>query len=72
MKPPPKTKPTKRDLIALLNWAAHEADSALSCYHNDRQPNRADALNDMVKPVIERLRAAASHFPPEDQSHWIQ
>lgn len=65
-----KRKPTKGDLIALVNLAAHEAGSALSCYHNDRQPDRAGEMQRRLERVQKLMLEAAGHFPPPKRSPW--
>lgn len=66
-----RRKPTPGDLVALLSYAAHEAESALTCYQNDRQHDRAGAMEQRLKPLADHLRAAAAHFPPPRRSPWV-
>lgn len=64
-------KPTRGDLIALINYAAHEAGSALAVYHNDRQHDRAGQMERRLGALREKLLAAAAHFPPPTRnSPW--
>lgn len=67
-----KRKPTRGDLIALINLAAHEAGSALSTYHNDRQPDRAGEMERRLKGLQNILLQAAGHFPPPRRSPWTE
>lgn len=64
-------KPTRGDLIALINWAAGEAGSALAEYWNDRDDNRADTLKKRLAPMQEKLLTAAAYFPVPRKSPWV-
>ena len=65
-----RRKPTKGDLIALVSIAAHEAGSAITCFQNDRQPDRAGALCDRLLRVQQHMLEAVGHFPPPRKSPW--
>lgn len=67
---PPKRTPTKGDLIALVNLAAHIAGSARGIYDNDRNPHRADELRRFLMRAENLFRDAAGHFPPPRKSPW--
>lgn len=69
---PPRRKPTKGDLIALVNLAAHEAGSALTDYWNDRDQSRASTLETRLNRVQALILRAASHFPPPRKSPWVE
>lgn len=66
-----KRPPTRGDLLALVNYAAHEAGSALTCYYNDRQPDRAENMHKRLSHLQELLLEAASHYPPPRKSPWV-
>lgn len=63
-------KPTRGDLIALVNHAASEAGSALTCYWNDRNPDRAGDMEKRLKALQNLMLKAAGHFPPARRSPW--
>jgi len=65
-----RRKPTKGDLIALVNLAAHEAGSALNVYHDDRQPDRAGEMQRRLGELQRLMLEAASHYPPPRASPW--
>jgi len=65
-----KTKPTKKDLIALINWAAHHAGSAKVIHDNDRDPNGFERAQTRLDTVANLLREAAGYFPMPDESKW--
>lgn len=65
-----RKKPVRRDLIALLSWAAAQAGNARGEYQNDRDPFRADKLQSRLDEMESRLHEAAGHFPPVEKSAW--
>lgn len=66
-----KQKPTKSDLIALINYAAHVSGSALACFYDDRQPDRARQMEERLGSLQKLLHEAASHYPVPKASPWV-
>jgi len=67
----PLRKPTQKDLVAILTWAAHNVSSAKSTLYNDRDPNSFEKAVNRLEMVHEHLLRAAGHFPaPSSYSPW--
>ena len=59
-------------MLALINHAAHVAASALTCYHDDRQPDRAGEMEMQLGGLRDLLHDAAGHFPVPKRSPWTE
>ncbi len=67
-----KPKPTRRDLIALLSWAANQAGCARNYHGNDRDNNGFEKGQDKLREIENRMFEAAGHFDPPKKSKWTE
>lgn len=65
-----RKKPTRRDLIALLTWAAHHAGTARNDHYDDRGVMSFERGQARLKEMEKRLHEAAGNFPYPDESEW--
>lgn len=64
--------PTRRDIIALLTWAAHHAGSARQEHANDRDPNGFEKAQKRLEMIERRLHEAAGMLPYVEKSNWTK
>ncbi len=64
-------KPTKKDLIALINWAASEAGAIKALHYNDRSQTAFEEAQERANKMQDKLIKAAGYFSLPKKSAWI-